>query len=125
MGYHGIATNTLLTISIYLLVSYREAITVTAAPTLEHNIIKTIDNPSATGGGHLTSRYRTSRLNNKYLRLHPNDNIDILIDDDGDGGFGADVSKRQFDDYGHMRFGKREDRFDDYGHMRFGRNNLE
>ncbi|XP_078032977.1 drosulfakinin [Augochlora pura] len=25
-----------------------------------------------------------------------------------------------FDDYGHMRFGKRE-QFDDYGHMRFGR----
>lgn len=31
-------------------------------------------------------------------------------------------SKRQIDDYGHMRFGKRgEDQFDDYGHMRFGR----
>nr|Q7M3V5.1 RecName: Full=Callisulfakinin; Contains: RecName: Full=Callisulfakinin-1; AltName: Full=Callisulfakinin I; Contains: RecName: Full=Callisulfakinin-2; AltName: Full=Callisulfakinin II; Flags: Precursor [Calliphora vomitoria]prf//2120269A sulfakinin [Calliphora vomitoria] len=33
-----------------------------------------------------------------------------------------DRSKR-FDDYGHMRFGKRggEEQFDDYGHMRFGR----
>lgn len=34
-----------------------------------------------------------------------------------------DVDKR-FDDYGHMRFGKRGgegDQFDDYGHMRFGR----
>ncbi|CAG0892391.1 unnamed protein product [Cyprideis torosa] len=30
------------------------------------------------------------------------------------------ADKRQFDDYGHMRFGKRAD-FDDYGHMRFGR----
>ena len=28
-------------------------------------------------------------------------------------------SKRQPDDYGHMRYGKRD--FDDYGHMRFGR----
>lgn len=28
-------------------------------------------------------------------------------------------SKRQHDDYGHMRYGKRD--FDDYGHMRFGR----
>ena len=27
--------------------------------------------------------------------------------------------KRRDDDYGHMRFGKRD--FDDYGHMRFGR----
>lgn len=33
-----------------------------------------------------------------------------------------DMNKRQFDDYGHMRFGKRgDDKFDDYGHMRFGR----
>ncbi|XP_058452793.1 uncharacterized protein LOC131431220 [Malaya genurostris] len=39
-----------------------------------------------------------------------------LIEDDS-------VDKR-FDDYGHMRFGKRGgegDQFDDYGHMRFGR----
>ena len=39
-----------------------------------------------------------------------------LIDDE-------DIQKR-FDDYGHMRFGKRGgegDQFDDYGHMRFGR----
>ena len=32
---------------------------------------------------------------------------------------GRQASKRQQDDYGHMRYGKRE--FDDYGHMRFGR----
>ncbi|XP_021703537.1 drosulfakinins [Aedes aegypti] len=36
-----------------------------------------------------------------------------------------DIEKR-FDDYGHMRFGKRGgggegEQFDDYGHMRFGR----
>jgi len=33
--------------------------------------------------------------------------------------------KRQYDDYGHMRFGKRNQQpvkdFDDYGHMRFGK----
>ncbi|RXG52591.1 Drosulfakinin [Armadillidium vulgare] len=29
-------------------------------------------------------------------------------------------NKRHFDDYGHLRFGKRKD-FDDYGHLRFGR----
>lgn len=30
---------------------------------------------------------------------------------------------KRFDDYGHMRFGKRggDEQFDDYGHMRFGR----
>ena len=43
--------------------------------------------------------------------------LDLLVDND-DG----EKSKR-FDDYGHMRFGKRggEEQFDDYGHMRFGR----
>ncbi|KAL9707745.1 hypothetical protein quinque_011263 [Culex quinquefasciatus] len=46
-------------------------------------------------------------------------------------GYFADISllddediQKRFDDYGHMRFGKRGgegDHFDDYGHMRFGR----
>lgn len=38
---------------------------------------------------------------------------------DGDG----DERPKRFDDYGHMRFGKRggDEQFDDYGHMRFGR----
>jgi hypothetical protein len=42
------------------------------------------------------------------------DQLDALVDED----------KREFDDYGHMRFGKRGEQaagFDDYGHMRFGR----
>lgn len=44
--------------------------------------------------------------------------MDLLMDDDDL----YDKSKR-FDDYGHMRFGKRagDDQFDDYGHMRFGK----
>lgn len=44
--------------------------------------------------------------------------IDLLTDDDDF----IDKSKR-YDDYGHMRFGKRagDDHFDDYGHMRFGK----
>lgn len=45
--------------------------------------------------------------------------IDLLVDDDDF----IDKSKR-YDDYGHMRFGKRgDDHFDDYGHMRFGKRN--
>lgn len=56
-------------------------------------------------------------------------------DDDETAGFGEEdfadediqlllpesrqAMKRQPDDYGHMRYGKRD--FDDYGHMRFGR----
>lgn len=47
--------------------------------------------------------------------------LDLLTDDDD---LLFDMSKRM-DDYGHMRFGKRNggegDQFDDYGHMRFGR----
>ncbi|XP_054281621.1 drosulfakinins-like [Macrosteles quadrilineatus] len=49
---------------------------------------------------------------------------DLLIDDNDDL---LDLGKRTFDDYGHMRFGKRgdpEDKFDDYGHMRFGRGHV-
>lgn len=43
--------------------------------------------------------------------------LDLLVDDDDF----VDKSKR-YDDYGHMRFGKRgDDQFDDYGHMRFGK----
>ncbi|XP_031618783.1 drosulfakinins [Contarinia nasturtii] len=44
--------------------------------------------------------------------------LDLLVDDDDF----IDKSKR-YDDYGHMRFGKRgdSDQFDDYGHMRFGK----
>ncbi|KAH8381277.1 hypothetical protein KR093_001714 [Drosophila rubida] len=43
--------------------------------------------------------------------------LGILVDsDDGE-------RPKRFDDYGHMRFGKRggDEQFDDYGHMRFGR----
>lgn len=49
----------------------------------------------------------------------------------GVGGYLADLNflddedvEKRFDDYGHMRFGKRGgegEQFDDYGHMRFGR----
>ncbi|XP_046677204.1 drosulfakinins [Homalodisca vitripennis] len=55
-----------------------------------------------------------AELRPQYLRAQ------VLLDDDEL----PELAKRQFDDYGHMRFGKRgdpEDKFDDYGHMRFGR----
>lgn len=44
--------------------------------------------------------------------------LDLLLDNDDDR-----TKAKRFDDYGHMRFGKRggDDQFDDYGHMRFGR----
>ncbi|KAH8344502.1 hypothetical protein KR084_012843 [Drosophila pseudotakahashii] len=44
--------------------------------------------------------------------------FDLLMENDDDR-----TKAKRFDDYGHMRFGKRggDDQFDDYGHMRFGR----
>ncbi|SPP88330.1 drosulfakinins [Drosophila guanche] len=45
--------------------------------------------------------------------------LDLLMDNEDD----QRTMPKRFDDYGHMRFGKRggDDQFDDYGHMRFGR----
>lgn len=45
---------------------------------------------------------------------------DFLLNDDFTD---TDVRAKRYDDYGHLRFGKRggEGAFDDYGHMRFGR----
>lgn len=43
-------------------------------------------------------------------------------DENGIGDDESYLQKRQYDDYGHMRFGKRNPKdFDDYGHMRFGK----
>ncbi|EDV41868.1 uncharacterized protein Dana_GF19919 [Drosophila ananassae] len=45
--------------------------------------------------------------------------LDLIMDTDEE----IRPKTKRFDDYGHMRFGKRggDDQFDDYGHMRFGR----
>lgn len=47
--------------------------------------------------------------------------VDLVLDDEESA---MDLPKR-FDDYGHMRFGKRgnggDEGSDDYGHMRFGK----
>lgn len=45
--------------------------------------------------------------------------VDLLLEEYEN----EDDRSKRYDDYGHMRFGKRggEDQFDDYGHMRFGR----
>ncbi|CAL8113844.1 unnamed protein product [Orchesella dallaii] len=52
----------------------------------------------------------------RMLRNNAIDDDDMFVDEDGY------IQKRQYDDYGHMRFGKRNPKdFDDYGHMRFGK----
>lgn len=68
---------------------------------------------SPMNGGSLASGSKT--LRSKIIPIE----LDLLLDDEEM----YDKSKR-YDDYGHMRFGKRgggEDQFDDYGHMRFGK----
>lgn len=78
----------------------------------------------------LTSHFRSQsglvgipRFFTQHHRSKPVQEIGWFIDEDEESSFG-DISKR-FDDYGHMRFGKRGaaegDQFDDYGHSRFGR----
>lgn len=55
--------------------------------------------------------------------------LEELLEEGAGGGATVEVldaaGKREFDDYGHMRFGKRgsggDDYQDDYGHLRFGR----
>ncbi|CAG7817686.1 unnamed protein product [Allacma fusca] len=65
-------------------------------------------NPSATRLYHLLRLGMTGGV----------DDEDLQSDDDNF------IQKRQYDDYGHMRFGKRNPpgkEFDDYGHLRFGK----
>lgn len=60
---------------------------------------------------------RQAPISMSHSRIQPLE-VDLVVDDDNE----FDKSKR-YDDYGHMRFGKRggDDQFDDYGHMRFGK----
>lgn len=71
---------------------------------------------SPMNSGNLGSAARVLQLSRSKIPIE----LDLLLDDDEM----YDKSKR-YDDYGHMRFGKRagggEDQFDDYGHMRFGK----
>lgn len=61
--------------------------------------------------------HRIAPIPISHSRIQPLE-VDLVVDDDD----AFDKSKR-YDDYGHMRFGKRDgdDKFDDYGHMRFGK----
>ncbi|XP_014251620.1 drosulfakinins [Cimex lectularius] len=60
-------------------------------------------------------------------RPFPRHHIHLRVPQLGDAAFQEDedaLEKRQFNDYGHMRFGKREgtdEKFEDYGYLRFGR----
>ncbi|XP_039492415.1 drosulfakinins [Drosophila santomea] len=91
---------------------------------LESNMGAESDQPNANLVGPSLSRFGDKR-NQKIItfgRRVPRPMIpiklDLLMDNDDEN-----TKSKRFDDYGHMRFGKRggDDQFDDYGHMRFGR----
>ncbi|KAJ9587735.1 hypothetical protein L9F63_018843 [Diploptera punctata] len=109
----------LLTLGIYIFLQHQY---VYAAPSSSDAVGS--GNNNLEGAGQRTrSRpfLQTSPRASQYLRARlvpmesSNSIDDFIIDDDN-----IDFSKRQSDDYGHLRFGKREP-FEDYGHMRFGR----
>lgn len=125
----NVATVLFLTLGIYILLQHQSNLCVlasTSSDVIPSNEINSnsrgvasrrrglpfILSPRGSGNGHVVR-----------ARIEPIVG-DVLLDDTEDG---LDLSKRQFDDYGHMRFGKRgdpEDKFDDYGHMRFGRSHI-
>lgn len=119
----SMAATLLLTLGVHLVLQYQNHAAVHAAPSGSDSV--------ATGGSDLAgpgqrgrgrSFIQTPPRASQYMRarlvpLEPAADVlnDFVIDDEV-----VDFNKRLSDDYGHMRFGKRE-QFDDYGHMRFGR----
>lgn len=121
MGHVSIS---ILTSLVFFLVYYFLVGNVAAASVNSDTIQKT-QSPHATQN---YRRYHRSPMNSGSLAsgsksLLPRSKIipielDLLLDDEE-----MDDKSKRYDDYGHMRFGKRggEDQFDDYGHMRFGK----
>jgi len=84
-------------------------------------------NPMTSGGGGVTGvvspknvRILSPAVTKLYrmIRRGQLDDDDLFAEDENN------YKKRQYDDYGHMRFGKRNQPskdFDDYGHLRFGK----
>jgi hypothetical protein len=111
------------TLGVYLILQYQYHAAVHAAPSRSDIVAaggSNLEGPGQTGRGHsfLQAPPRASQY--MRARLVPVESAadilnDFIVDDES-----MDFNKRQSDDYGHMRFGKRE-QFDDYGHMRFGR----
>lgn len=119
----SMAATLLLTFGVYLVLQYQYHAAVDAAPS-GSDVVATggsnLEGPAQRGRGR--SFLQTPPRAPQYVRarlvpLEPATDVlnDFVIDDEV-----MDFNKRLSDDYGHMRFGKRE-QFDDYGHMRFGR----
>lgn len=113
----------ILTLGVYLVLQYQHHAAVDAAPSSSDVVAAGGSNLEGPGQrGRSRSFLQTLPRSPQYMRarlvpVEPAADIlnDFIIDDES-----IDFNKRQSDDYGHMRFGKRE-QFDDYGHMRFGR----
>lgn len=90
------------------------AAVISGKPFQYNRLFRTLRTPFSNSIGQRLMQAASSYSHGKNQPLE----FDLLVDDDEDL---IDKSKR-YDDYGHMRFGKRgDDHFDDYGHMRFGK----
>lgn len=65
-------------------------------------------------GGRSNSNLARSLESPSQLARRVSEDVDFEDEDEN-------IAKRQFDDYGHMRFGRNSPKFDDYGHTRFGK----
>lgn len=106
MGVCGLATTALTALCVYLFI-INEVIVVAEQPDTNNNaILKTHKYIPRR-----VQKFQPRRLRTPALQTYVFEDAPVEPDQ---------TMKRDFDDYGHMRFGKR-DQFDDYGHMRFGR----
>nr|CAD7207579.1 unnamed protein product [Timema douglasi] len=123
---HTTIVATFVTIAIYFLIQCQSQCSA-------HTTLSSLESATSNGvsGGSSQRRVRGCSLlisphksgPQQFMRAHlrpiespPDMMSDFLIDDEDV----IDFNKRQSDDYGHMRFGKRGEQLDDYGHMRFG-----
>ncbi|KAF8764970.1 Callisulfakinin like protein [Argiope bruennichi] len=81
--------------------------------------------PYVGGNHHSLALARSLDASSSLARRHNDDSSQDVGATDFEDEDVDSVSKRQFDDYGHMRFGRNagvpHKKFDDYGHMRYGK----
>lgn len=69
---------------------------------------------ASAGGRQTSSLARSLDGSGSSLARRVSEDVDFEDEDEN-------IAKRQFDDYGHMRFGRNAPKFDEYGHMKYGK----
>jgi len=110
-----------------ILCSHSNSYADTSGPTLRRHFPSLQASYSANKDSKLaTNSHDASNAANSLVNSKPSIIDEDVMDDFEDPDFLVelhDPGKRHFDDYGHLRFGKRGQGpvSDDYGHMRFGK----